>query len=99
MLAILLAFTIGYSAQNLDTGRTISHNAEQRFPMGSVFKFPLALTVLHLVDEKQLDLDRSYAIQPSDFSPGWSPIRDNAHGQPVTLTLRELVRFNAEAGR
>jgi len=93
MLAILLAFTIGYSALDLDTGRTVSHHAEERFPMGSVFKFPLSLTVLQLVDEKKLDLEHSYTIQPSEFSPGFSPIRDNAHGQPVTLTLRELVRY------
>ena len=88
MLAILLAFTIGYSALDLDTGRTVSHHAGQRFPMGSVFKFPLALTVLHLVDEKKLDLDHSYTIQPAEFSPGYSPIRDGAHGQAVTMTLR-----------
>lgn len=93
MLAILLAVTIGYSAIDLDTGRTVSHHAEQRFPMGSVFKFPLSLAVLHLVDEKKFDLDRQYTIQPSDFSPGFSPIRDNAHGQPVTMTLREIVRY------
>lgn len=56
MLAILLAFTIGYSALDLDTGRTVSQHADR-------FKFPLSLTVLHLVDEKKLDLDHSYTIR------------------------------------
>ena len=93
MFALLLAFTIGYSAHDLDTGRTVAHHAEQRFPMGSVFKFPLSLTVLQLVDQNKLDLDTRYTIQPAEFSPGFSPIRDNAHGQPVTMTLRELVRY------
>jgi beta-lactamase class A len=104
MFAILLAInivlpvkfyaTFGYAALELETGRTVSMNADQRFPMGSVFKFPVALTVLKLVDEKKLDLDKSYTIQPSEFSPGYSPIRDEAHGKPVTMTLRELLIYD-----
>ncbi len=101
MLAFLLAVllpagfkgTIGYAALDLETGRAITMKGGGRFPMGSVFKFPLAFTVLRLVDEKKLSLDTEYTIQPADFSPGYSPIRDNAHGQPVTLTLRELMRY------
>src|SRR4029079_4032715 len=87
MFAILLALnivlpaklpaTFGYAAIDLQTGRSVSMNADQRFPMGSVFKFPLALTVLKLVDEKKLDLEKRYTIQPSEFSVGYSPIRDN----------------------
>jgi len=95
-LAILLRAkfnaTIGYAALDLDTGRAITMKSDDRFPMGSVFKFPLSLKVLQLVDQKKLSLDTEYTIQPADFSPGYSPIRDHAHGQPVTLTLRELVR-------
>jgi beta-lactamase class A len=104
MFAILLALniilpvkfsaTFGYAAVDLDTGRTVSMNADERFPMGSVFKFPLALKVLQLVDQKKLDLDKSYTIQPSEFSPGYSPIRDEAHGKPVTMTLRELLIYD-----
>jgi beta-lactamase class A len=104
MFAILLALnivlpakfpaTFGYAAIDLQTGRSVSMNADQRFPMGSVFKFPLALTVLKLVDEKKLDLGKRYTIQPSEFSVGYSPIRDNAHGKPVTMTLRELITYD-----
>jgi beta-lactamase class A len=94
MFALLLAFTLGYHALDLDTGRTLSMNAEQRFPMGSVFKLPLAIEVLRRVDEKKLELDHTYTIEVSDFSPGWSPIRDNAHGQPVVLTLREVLTYD-----
>jgi beta-lactamase class A len=104
MFAILLALnmflpthfrgTIGYAAVDLDTGRTVSANADERFPMGSVFKFPVALTVLQLVDQKKFDLDKRYTIRPSEFSPGYSPIRDEAHGKPVTMTLRKLLIYD-----
>lgn len=63
--------------------------------MGSVYKFPIALTVLKRVDSGTLRLDQEVTIQPKDFAPGWSPLRDRANGQPVTLTLRELLRHMA----
>ena len=101
MFAIILALTLvlpakfratyGLSAVDLDNGRTVSMNADDRFPLCSVFKFPLALTALKLVDDKKLDLDKSYTIQPSEFSIGFSPVRDNAKGRPVTMTLREII--------
>jgi beta-lactamase class A len=99
MLALLLAVTIhvpavhahvGYAAMDLETGRTLSRYAQERFPMGSVYKVPIALELLHRVDRGELSLQQSITIQPGEFAPGWSPIRDNAHGQPVTLTIGKL---------
>lgn len=29
-----------------------------------------------IAPQKKLDLDHSYAIQPSEFSPGYSPLRE-----------------------
>ena len=52
MLAFLLAVaisipatdaTVGYSAIDLETGRTMSQNGSDHFPMASVFKFPVAI--------------------------------------------------------
>jgi beta-lactamase class A len=95
LAAIVIASTlhahVGYAAQDLDTGRTIARYANERFPMGSVYKLPIALELLHRVDRGELSLGHEYTLQPSDFSPGWSPIRDAAHGQPVTLTLGKLL--------
>ncbi|HEX9162563.1 MAG TPA: serine hydrolase, partial [Thermoanaerobaculia bacterium] len=48
---------VGVSAIDLDTGRTISIRPDESFPMASVFKFPLAIEVLHRVDSGQLRLD------------------------------------------
>ena len=59
--------------------------------MASVFKLPLAVTVLRRAGSGALNLDRTYTIPVSDFSPAHSPIRDRANGRAVTLTLRELV--------
>jgi beta-lactamase class A len=82
---------VGVSAIDLDTGKTVSVRGEESFPMASVFKLPLAVEVLRRVDAGQFQLDHSYTLTPADFSLGHSPIRDNAKGKPVALTLRQLV--------
>jgi beta-lactamase class A len=102
MLTLLLAATltlppqkteavVGVYAIHLQSGRTVGVRENERFPMGSVYKFPIALAVLKRVDSGTLQLDREVTIEPKDFAPGWSPLRDEAGKRPITLTVRELL--------
>lgn len=84
--------TIGVSAMHIESGERLSIRNTERFPMGSVYKFPIALTVLVRADRGTLSLDRQVIIDPKDFSPGWSPLRDHAYGRPIVLSVRELLR-------
>jgi beta-lactamase class A len=84
--------TFGVTAIHLESGKRLSIRNTERFPMGSVYKFPIALAVLHRVDTGTLSLSQSVTIEPRDFSPGHSPLRDEAHGKPITITVRELLR-------
>jgi beta-lactamase class A len=102
MLAFLLALaitiprtdaTVGYVAIDIESGRRISSNANEHFPMASVFKFPVALVVLQHVDTGELTLDDAITIQLSQFSRGHSPLRDSAMGKPVTVTVRRLIEL------
>ena len=105
MLGILLAATleltvppqksdavIGVAALHLGTGKRVSVRGAERFPMGSVYKVPIALTVLRRIDRRELDLRAEVTIAPADFAPGHSPLRDGAKGQHLVLTVRELLR-------
>lgn len=83
---------IGVSAIHLESGKHLSVRGTERFPMGSVYKFPIALTVLHRIDAGKLRFDRVVTIEPRDFAPGHSPLRDQAQGKPLALTVRELLR-------
>jgi beta-lactamase class A len=80
---------VGVAAKNLATGATIELRADERFPMGSVYKLAIGLEVVRRAEEGRLDLARSITIH--EFSPGHSPIRDAAKGKPVTMTLRQLL--------
>jgi beta-lactamase class A len=84
---------VGVTAIDLESGRRISIHGDDHFPMASVFKFPVALVVLHRVDAGEFKLNDAITIQPSQFSRGHSPLRDSANGKPVTTTVRRLIEL------
>lgn len=83
--------TFGVSAMDLDTGRRFSLRGDERFPMASVYKFPIALAVLKKVSKGEILLDRKVTIEPKDFAPGRSPLAQSANGKPVTLEVGRLL--------
>jgi beta-lactamase class A len=83
---------VGVSAVHLESGRSVRLRGGESFPMGSVYKFPIAVAVLRRVDRGQLKLDQKVTITPAEFSISVSRLRDEANGKPVTTTLRDLVR-------
>lgn len=84
---------IGVSAIHLETGRRVSIRGAERFPMGSVYKFPIGLAVLRAMDEGKLSLDTRVTVTPDEFAGGWSPLRDEANGKPVEKTVGELLEL------
>jgi beta-lactamase class A len=86
---------VGVSLTVLETGETVALLGEQRFPMQSVYKFPIGMAVLQQVDQGKLNLDQMIRIEKSDFVlPGQrSPIRDN-NPQGVDMSLREILRYS-----
>ena len=90
-IASAIDSTVGVSAMNLATGKRVSIRGGERFPMGSVYKFPIGIEVLSRVDAGKLRLGDEVKINPSDFAPGHSPIRDKARGKSVTMTIGALV--------
>jgi beta-lactamase class A len=79
-----------------------------RSPMQSVFKFPLALTALHLADVGKLlpsqranepisvALDRTVRFLPEDRIPhAYSPLQDRYPDANVEVSLRELIQLAA----
>jgi beta-lactamase class A len=88
---------VGVSAMRLGTDRRITLHGKQRFPMQSVYKFPIAMAVLREVDGGALRLEQPVVVAKADLVPPGmhSPIRDR-YPQGVTLSLRELLRFAVE---
>ena len=70
---------VGIAAVVLETGENASLNGGDRFPMQSVYKLPIAMTILKQVDNGKLSMNQEVEITKEDFvSPGQrSLIRDN----------------------
>jgi beta-lactamase class A len=67
-------------------------HGKDHFPMQSVFKFHLALTVLHKIDQRQLSLDQRVFVSKEDVTPKmYSPLRDQYPDGNVSVTVRELL--------
>jgi beta-lactamase class A len=85
---------VGASVMLLETNESVSFNGDQKFPMQSVYKFPIGMCVLNQVDKGALKLDQKVRVGKSDLVPpkAGSPIRDK-YPNGVELSLRELLRY------
>src|SRR5204862_1923382 len=63
-------------ALHLPSGRRISLNGGERFPMASVCKLPIAIHILAMVDEGKLTLRDEIEIPLYDVVPTVSPIAE-----------------------
>jgi beta-lactamase class A len=87
--------TVGVSIENLESGDTLSLNGNYHCPMQSVFKFPINMDILNMVDNGTLSLEQKVHLSQSDFADTatWSPIRDKYHGKDTDVTIDELIQY------
>lgn len=80
---------VGVAALVVEGGPAVAWHGEQHFPMQSVYKLPIAMTVLSQVDRGTLALNQPVRIRPVDLVPPsrGSPIRDKyPHGTVMTVS-------------
>ncbi len=85
--------SVGICIRHVETGETFLFNNSSKYPMQSVFKFPLALAVLDKVDKGELSLDKTINVTKNDLLPNtWSPMRDK-YPDGAELKLSEIISF------
>jgi beta-lactamase class A len=100
--------TVSVSCLLPGTALNCDLNPHNHSPMQSVFKFPLALTVLHLADTGKLlrdqrpgesvdnTLDHTVRFLPDDRIPhAYSPLQDRYPEANVDISVRELIQLTA----
>ena len=83
----------GAMAVHIETGRQASLNPAVRFPMASTFKVPVAVELLHRVDQDQEHLDRMITLRPSDLHPGSGTLTALFDQPGVSLSVRNLLEL------
>lgn len=84
----------GVGVQGMDFKAGFVINGEHEYPMQSVFKFPLALAILHKVDEGKLSLDEKIYIPKEKLDTNtWSPMVKDFPNQDINLHLSELLAY------
>ncbi|MGA0602777.1 serine hydrolase [Caulobacter sp. KR2-114] len=81
---------LGLQVVALDSGRTLTWNADARFAMASVFKVLVALELFTHVEAGTLNAAEALTITPAMATAG--PTRLSSLTHPVTLSLAELCR-------
>lgn len=83
---------IGVAVLDMESGELISVNGQEHFTMMSVVKFPQALAILKLVDQKQLSLNSGLMFTEQDMKrQTYSPLRDSLGGKPAGLSVRQTL--------
>ena len=89
---------IGVVIEGFDTHQRAGFNENTRFPMQSVFKFPVALAVLDQVDTGKINLDETLLLKPSDLLPNThSPLREKYADKNAAVSIREILQETVAA--
>jgi len=82
--------SVGIGVRHLESGREFYVNRGVRYPMASVFKVPVAIQLLAMVEEGRADLDKMVELRASDLRPGSGRlVKDFV--EPRRITIRELI--------
>jgi beta-lactamase class A len=85
--------TVAVSVVNFETRNTFAYNGTLHLPMQSVMKFPIAITILHEIDEGKFTLDQLIPITKADLPKTYSPLRDKYPEGGVAISIRALLSY------
>lgn len=85
---------VGVAAVVLETGPAAFLNADQRFPMQSVYKLPISMAVIDQIRQDKLSLEEKIGVGKDEMvrEGQRSPLRDKTP-DGGEYTIRELIRL------
>lgn len=89
---------LGFASHHLESGERIFIRGSERFPMASVYKLPIALTVLDQVDRGELTLVKTVRILPSGLriGLGTDTLSKLVGADGYDFTIRQLLERTLE---
>lgn len=84
---------VGVAVIHVETGRTAEVESAKPLALYSVFKLPVAITVLKNVEEKKLSLDQKVRVTPEDVASG-STANADLWRKPIEKSVKELLEVS-----
>ena len=84
---------VGVAAYHLETGRGITLNGDEGFPMASTYKVPIAVQILSMVDRGELGLYDLIEIDQSDVYVTSSAISDLLDDPGLQVSVHNLLEL------
>lgn len=85
--------TVGVAAYHLETGRGFTLNGDQRFPMASTYKVPIAVRILSMVDAGEIALGDLVEIEQRDVYFTASTISDLIDDPGLQISIHNLLEM------
>ncbi len=82
---------VGFAAVDVAKGRTAFVRGGELFPMQSVYKLPIAVAFLRMVQRGEARLETKVRLTAADIAPGNSPMAERLRQKPTDFTARQLL--------
>jgi len=82
--------TLGVAGLHLETGRLAGWRAKERFPLIELAQLPVALHAFAQMELGEMPFHMMLRIEPGDFGPGHSPLRER-YPQGGVVTVGQLL--------
>ena len=92
-LAKVSGGTMGVAAIHIESGRSAFLNPDETFPMASTYKVPIAVQLLHRVDQGELRLSKMIDFEPGNLSPGSGTISRLFDDPGLSISLHNLLEL------
>jgi beta-lactamase class A len=84
---------VGATAIHLESGRRVSLNGNERFPMASTYKVPIAVQLLARVDKGEVKLEQMIELKQADLHPGSGTLAELFNKPGVALSVRNFLEL------
>lgn len=85
---------IGIAILHIESGDSLTINNAFKYPMQSVYKFPLAVAVLDAVDKGKLSLQDTIHVNAGDLdSNTWSPLYKEKKDSSFDISISKLLKY------
>ncbi|AZI69648.1 class A beta-lactamase [Cloacibacterium normanense] len=77
-----------------ENNNIVEINGKKHYPLLSTFKFPIALTILHKVEKRELSMQQQIFIKKEDLLENtWSPFKEKHPDGNISISLEEAINW------